>query len=97
MDHIFKALANPTRQKLLDALRPKDGQTRTDLKSSLDMTRFGVMTHLKLLKDANLFVTQKIRAFQILLPKRSPLQEVMERWVAPFLQPQAKALSQSPK
>ena len=72
MDHIFKAIANPTRQKLLDALRPKDGQTRTDLKSSLDMTRFGVMTHLKLLKDANLFVTQKIRAFQILLPKRSP-------------------------
>ena len=72
MDHIFKALANPTRQKLLDALRLKDGQTRTDLESSLDMTRFGVMTHLKLLKDANLFVTQKIRAFQILLPKRSP-------------------------
>jgi predicted transcriptional regulator len=72
MDHIFKALANPTRQKLLDALRPKDGQTRTDLKSSLDMTRFGVMTHLKLLKDANLFVTQKIRAFQISLPQRSP-------------------------
>jgi DNA-binding transcriptional ArsR family regulator len=64
MDHIFKALANPTRQKLLDALRLKDGQTRTDLESSLDMTRFGAMKHLKLLEDANLIFTRKSGRFK---------------------------------
>ncbi|MCW1950342.1 MAG: helix-turn-helix domain-containing protein [Octadecabacter sp.] len=33
MEHIFKALADPTRQKLLDALRQRDGQTLTDLEA----------------------------------------------------------------
>jgi DNA-binding transcriptional ArsR family regulator/uncharacterized protein YndB with AHSA1/START domain len=93
MDHIFKALADPTRQKLLDALRQKDGQTLTDLESSLDMTRFGVMKHLKLLEDANLIVTRKSGRFKYHYLNAVPLQEVMDRWVAPFLQPQAKALS----
>ena len=97
MDHIFKALADPTRQKLLDALRQKDGQTLTDLESSLDMTRFGVMKHLKLLEDANLIIAQKSGRFKNHYLNAVPLQEVMDRWVAPFLKPQAKALSQSPK
>jgi DNA-binding transcriptional ArsR family regulator len=93
MEHIFKALADPTRQKLLDALRQKDGQTLTDLESSLDMTRFGVMKHLKLLEDANLIVTRKSGRFKYHYLNAAPLQDVMDRWVAPFLQPQAKALA----
>jgi DNA-binding transcriptional ArsR family regulator/uncharacterized protein YndB with AHSA1/START domain len=93
MELIFKALADPTRQNLLDALRQKDGQTLTNLESSLDMTRFGVMKHLKLLEDANLIVTRKSGRFKYHYLNAVPLQDVMDRWVAPFLQPQAKALS----
>ncbi len=93
MEHIFKALADPTRQKLLDALRQKDGQTLTDLETNLDMTRFGVMKHLKLLEDANLIITRKSGRFKYHYLNAAPLQEVMDRWVAPFLQPQAKALA----
>lgn len=92
MEHIFKALADPTRQKLLDALRHKDGQTLTELEASLEMTRFGVMKHLKLLEDAHLIVTRKKGRFKYHYLNAAPLQEVMDRWVAPFLQPQAKAL-----
>jgi len=93
MEHIFKALADPTRQKLLDALRHKDGQTLTQLEASLDMTRFGVMKHLNLLEDANLIITRKQGRFKYHYLNAMPLQEVMDRWVAPFLQPQAKALA----
>lgn len=92
MEHIFKALADPTRRKLLDALRHKDGQTLTDLGASLDMTRFGVMKHLRQLEDANLIVIRKSGRFKHHYLNALPLQELMDRWVAPFLQPQAKAL-----
>ena len=57
MDKIFKALADPARRTLLDALRQQDGQTLQDLTELLDMTRFGVMKHLAVLEDATLVVT----------------------------------------
>ncbi|MBU2992826.1 metalloregulator ArsR/SmtB family transcription factor [Octadecabacter sp. 1_MG-2023] len=93
MEHIFKALSDPTRRELLDALRRRDGQTLTELEASLAMSRFGVMKHLKLLEDANLIVTRKSGRFKHHYLNALPLQDVMDRWVAPFLQPQAKALS----
>jgi DNA-binding transcriptional ArsR family regulator len=74
-------------------LRQKDSQTLTELESSLDMTRFGAMKHLKLLEDANLIVTRKSGRFKYHYLNAVPLQEVMDRWDAPFLQPQTKALS----
>ncbi len=93
MDQIFKALNDPTRRAILDSLRLKDGQTLTDLLEHLDMTRFGVMKHLRVLEDANLIITRKSGRFKYAYLNAMPLQDVMDRWVAPFLQPQAKALS----
>ncbi len=58
-DRVFKALADPTRRFLLDRLFARDGRTLTELESELDMTRFGVMKHLKLLEEAGLVVTKK--------------------------------------
>lgn len=54
MDHVFKALADPTRRLLLDALRAQDGQTLGELCAHLDMTRQAVTQHLSRLQDANL-------------------------------------------
>ena len=51
-DRVFKALADPTRRFLLDLLFARDGRTLTELESELEMTRFGVMKHLKVLEDA---------------------------------------------
>jgi len=51
------------------------------------------MKHLRLLEDANLILTRKQGRFKYHYLNALPLQELMDRWVAPFLQPQAKALS----
>src|SRR6476619_4700517 len=48
-DRAFKALADPTRRFLLDLLFTRDGRTLTELEPELEMTRFGVMKHLKVL------------------------------------------------
>ncbi len=93
MDAIFKALNDPARRALLDSLRQRDGQTLTELEEQLDMTRFGVMKHLKVLEDAHLIVTRRQGRFKHHYLNALPLQEMLDRWVAPFLQPQARALS----
>src|ERR1700738_1805226 len=58
-DRVFKALADPTRRLLLDRLFERDGRTLTELESSLEMTRFGVMKHLRVLEEAGLVVTRR--------------------------------------
>jgi len=93
MDALFKALNDPTRRALLDSLRKRDGQSLSDLETTLSMTRFGVMKHLRVLEDAHLIVTRKDGRFKYHYLNPLPLQDLMDRWVAPFLQPQAKALS----
>ena len=57
-DRVFKALADPTRRFLLDRLFTRDGRTLTELESELEMTRFGVMKHLRVLEDAGLVKSQ---------------------------------------
>ena len=85
MDAIFKALNDPARRALLDSLRARDGQTLTDLEAQLDMTRFGVMKHLKVLEDAHLVVTRKQGRFKYHYLNAVPLQEVIDRWIEPLL------------
>ncbi|MBV2358328.1 helix-turn-helix domain-containing protein [Thalassococcus sp. CAU 1522] len=93
MDSIFKALNDPARRALLDSLRKKDGQTLTELEDQLDMTRFGVMKHLRVLEDAHLVVPKKVGRFKHHYLNALPLQEVIDRWIDPFLKPQAQALT----
>lgn len=90
---IFKALNDPTRRSLMDALRRKDGQTLTELESALDMTRFGVMKHLKLLEEAKLITSVKRGRFKYHYLNAVPLQEVIDRWIEPLLaKPTARGL-----
>ena len=57
-DRVFKALADPTRRLLLDRLFVRDGQTLTELESAVEMTRYGVMKHLRVLEEAGLVVPE---------------------------------------
>jgi uncharacterized protein YndB with AHSA1/START domain/DNA-binding transcriptional ArsR family regulator len=86
MDAIFSALGDPTRRALLDRLRERDGQTLTELASTLGMTRFGVMKHLGLLEAAGLIVTHKQGRFKYHYLNAAPLQEVVDRWIEPITQ-----------
>lgn len=93
MDKIFKALNDPARRALLDSLRAQDGQSLSQLEDQLAMSRFGVMKHLKVLEEADLVIARRQGRFKIHHLNPMPLQELRDRWVAPFLQPKAEALS----
>ena len=94
---MFKALADPTRRALLDALFADDGQTLTALEARTDMTRFGVMKHLRVLEDAGLVVARKRgrEKFHYLNP--IPIQLVHERWVSKYAAPWAAGLTELKK
>ena len=96
-DLLFKALADPSRRKLLDVLHAKDGQTLNELCEHLDMTRQGVTQHLDVLEAANLVATVRRGREKLHFLNPVPLQEIHERWIAKFERPRLKALSKLKK
>ena len=92
-DLLFKALADPSRRKLLDLLHAHDGRTLNELCEHLDMTRQGVTQHLDVLEAANLVVTMRRGREKLHFLNSVPLQEIYERWIAKFEKPRLKALS----
>jgi uncharacterized protein YndB with AHSA1/START domain len=93
MDAVFKALADPTRRKLLDELFREDGQSLTGLHARIPMTRFGVMKHLKLLEEAGLVVTRRRGREKLHFLNAVPIRLVHDRWVSKFAEPWAATLS----
>jgi len=90
---VFKALADPTRRAVLDALFERDGQSVQALCDRFpDMTRFGVMKHLDVLETAQLVTTRREgrQKFHYLNPV--PIQQVADRWISKYAQPFARAL-----
>ncbi len=93
MDLVFKALADPTRRDLLDALFAEDGQSLTALEERVAMTRFGVMKHLKVLEAAGLVVTRKRGREKLHYLNPVPIRLIQERWVSKYAEPWAAALT----
>ena len=90
-DLLFKALADPSRRKLLDLLYAHDGQTLGDLCEQLDMTRQAVTQHLGVL-EAHLLAERPPRTGKAAFLNPVPLQEIYERWIHKFEKPRLKAL-----
>src|SRR5580693_6604133 len=93
MDEVFRALADPTRRSLLDALFKEDGQTLRALEERLPMTRFGVMKHLKLLEEAGLVVARRRGREKLHFLNPVPIRLMHDRWVSKYAEPWAAALS----
>jgi DNA-binding transcriptional ArsR family regulator len=92
-DHVFRALADPTRRALLDALFDLDGQTVVALCGRFpSMTRFGVMKHLAVLADANLVVTQRVGRTKLHSLNPIPIQQVADRWISKYARPFTRAM-----
>ncbi|MEU4423318.1 metalloregulator ArsR/SmtB family transcription factor [Actinoplanes sp. NPDC024001] len=93
MDMVFRALADPTRRRLLDSLREEDGQTLGRLCGRLAMTRQSVTQHLGVLEDANLIsvVRRGREKWHYLNPV--PIHEVQQRWIASFEEPRLRDLA----
>ena len=89
---MFKALADPTRRFLLDLLYERDGRTLTELESELEMTRFGVMKHLRLLENAGLVVTQRHGREKLHYLNPVPIRQIHDRWIDKYTERQAAAL-----
>jgi DNA-binding transcriptional ArsR family regulator len=83
-DKVFKALADPSRRKVLDLLYGKNGQTLGQLCEHLEMTRQSATQHLGILEDANLISTVKRGREKLHFINPVPLHEVYERWVRKF-------------
>ena len=93
IDDVFKALADPTRRRLLDELFEQDGQTLSALEQRLPMTRFGVAKHLKVLEGAGLVTTRRRGREKLHYLNPVPIREVHDRWVSKYAEPWASALT----
>jgi uncharacterized protein YndB with AHSA1/START domain len=93
MDEVFKALSDPTRRSLLDELFREDGQTLSSLEERFEMTRFGVMKHLKLLEEAGLVVTRRRGREKLHFLNPIPIRQVHDRWVSKYAEPWAASLT----
>ncbi|MGZ4214011.1 MAG: ArsR/SmtB family transcription factor [Actinomycetota bacterium] len=93
-DRIFKALADPTRRHLLDRLFERDGRTLLELESDLDMTRFGVMKHLRVLEEAGLVVTRRQGREKLHFLNPVPIRLIHNRWIDKYTDPRVSALAE---
>jgi uncharacterized protein YndB with AHSA1/START domain/DNA-binding transcriptional ArsR family regulator len=92
-DRVFKALADPTRRFLLDRLFERDGRTLTELESELEMTRFGVMKHLRVLEDAGLVVARRSGREKRHFLNPVPIRLIHDRWIDKYTERRVSALA----
>ena len=92
-DRVFKALADPTRRFLLDSLFARDGRTLTELESELEMTRFGVMKHLRVLEEANLVVVRRSGREKLHYLNPVPIRLIHDRWIDKYTERRVAALT----
>jgi DNA-binding transcriptional ArsR family regulator len=93
-DAIFKALADPTRRHLLDRLFRRGGLTLGELEASVpEMSRFGVMKHLRVLEAASLVVTRREGREKLHFLNPIPIRLIHDRWIHKYAEGPASALS----
>ena len=81
VEKVFKALADPTRRELLDALFLQDGQSLLALTSRFDMTRIAVAKHLGILEDAGLVVSRRRGREKLHFLNVVPIRLIHDRWI----------------
>ena len=92
-DLVFRALADPTRRHLLDRLYVRDGRTLTELESELEMTRFGVMKHLRVLEGAGLVVIRWQGREKLHYLNPVPIRLIHDRWIDKYTERRVMALA----
>ena len=84
LDPVFKALADPVRRGLLDALHGRGGQTLGELCEGRGMTRQAVSKHLAVLRGANLVAAEKRGREKLHYLNPVPIQEIADRWIGKY-------------
>ena len=84
LDKVWKALSDQTRRTILDLLRSGPKTTTEIVEAFPDMTRFAVMKHIDVLRDASLIVTRSEGRRRVNSLNAVPIRQIYERWVSPF-------------
>jgi DNA-binding transcriptional ArsR family regulator len=92
MDEVFRALADPTRRAILDALFTDDGQSLGSLEARFEMSRFGVMKHLAILEQAGLVLSRRRGREKLHFLNPVPIRLVHDRWTSKYAEPWVAAL-----
>lgn len=92
-DLVFKALADPTRRRLLDRLYAGDGRTLSQLVEAVEMTRFGVMKHLRVLEEAGLVLTHRSGREKLHFLNAVPVRLIHDRWIDKYTERPVSALT----
>ena len=92
-EDVFRALGDPNRRALLDSLFDRDGQTLAELSAGQEMTRFGVMKHLRVLEDAGLITTRRAGREKLHYLNPVPIRLVHDRWISKFAEPWIRTMA----
>jgi uncharacterized protein YndB with AHSA1/START domain/DNA-binding transcriptional ArsR family regulator len=93
MDEVFKALADPSRRRLLDSLNERNGQLLRELCAGLDMARQSVSKHLAVLEAAGLVTTVRRGREKLHYLNAAPISDIAERWINRYDQARVNALA----
>jgi DNA-binding transcriptional ArsR family regulator len=84
---VFKALADPTRRKILDELAEREGQTlfeicsRLATRHRLASSRQAISQHLDVLQDAGVVETRREGRYKFHYLQTGPLEHITDRWL----------------
>jgi len=84
LDPVWKALSDPTRRAILDLLRDRPMTTTEIVDSFPRLSRFGVMKHLDVLREANLVQTEESGRQRLNSLNAVPIRQIYKRWIGPF-------------
>jgi DNA-binding transcriptional ArsR family regulator len=84
LDPVWKALSDPTRRTILDVLRDRPRTTTEIVERFSRLSRFGVMKHLEVLRQAQLVQTREAGRKRVNSLNVVPIRQIYERWVGPF-------------
>src|SRR3954449_10006130 len=93
IDDVFRALADPSRRRLLDSLNHRNGQTLRELCSGLQMARQSVSKHLAILEAANLVTSVRRGREKLHYLNAAPINEIGERWITRYERGRVEALA----
>jgi uncharacterized protein YndB with AHSA1/START domain/DNA-binding transcriptional ArsR family regulator len=93
IDDVFRALADPSRRRLLDRLNERNGQTLRELCACLDMARQSVTKHLAVLEAANLITTLRRGREKLHYLNAAPIDDIADRWIHRYERGRVHALA----
>ena len=92
-DKVFRALADPSRRRILDLVKANPGITVNALTEAFDFTRFAVMKHLKVLEEAEVIVPRREGKTKQLFLNVIPIQTIYDRWISQYSARMASGLT----